>query len=237
MWEKMIQRAILARNPDDPIDYVQKVVKPIAIAKAFSSLKECENKCNGCLSDRLQLRDNIYADIMVINESIDEYQKDQEVIYPLEGALGDNYFNKFLEHFKLSREDFFIVNLVNCFTHKSVNGEQIFRIPTKTEINNCKPYLKKIIRAIQPKLIILFGSSALHTFVNKSISEYHGKLFKIDGIPAIGTYHPSYFDRAANVRSESEIETLKDEFVEDLIKGLMHYGKENNKKTINIERG
>lgn len=65
-----------------------------------------------------------------------------------------------------------------------------------TEVKACHPYIEAPIQHIQPKLLILTGSSAMKGLLGISapITKVHGTLMNIPypGIKAIAVFHPSY---------------------------------------------
>jgi len=66
-------------------------------------------------------------------------------------------------------------------------------MPTCEERENCFPYLLKQIEIINPKIIILLGSTALKQFTdsNARITKMRGQWIKWNNYLAMPTYHPS----------------------------------------------
>ncbi len=71
------------------------------------------------------------------------------------------------------------------------------RTPSKREIAIHIPWLYQQIKAIEPMIIILIGSSALHAILgtNYKITEARGKWHKWKGISVMPIFHPSYILR------------------------------------------
>lgn len=77
------------------------------------------------------------------------------------------------------------------------------RRPTNEELNICKPFVEKHIALINPKLIVLVGSTASHALfgdlgpVTKQRQRifYYTNQYLDKKIPAVVTFHPSYLLR------------------------------------------
>ena len=65
-----------------------------------------------------------------------------------------NFLDKMLESIKLNRKNVYISNVVNFRPPQN-------RKPTDIEINRYLPFLKKHIEIINPKILLLLGSTAL----------------------------------------------------------------------------
>ncbi len=84
------------------------------------------------------------------------------------------------------------------------------RLPTKEEIEFCKPFLERQIQIIKPSYILLLGNIASSALLGVSdISSNHGKIIKKEGIAFLLTFHP-----AAAIRSK----TVKEEMQKDIKK-------------------
>ena len=96
----------------------------------------------------------------------------------------------------LQREDVFITNTV--FWRPPGN-----RRPTPQEIKTCRPFVEKIISIVKPKLIILVGSTAVESMLDKKVpmSELRNKTFSYNNeyldkpINTAVIFHPSYLLR------------------------------------------
>lgn len=91
----------------------------------------------------------------------------------------------------IRREDILISNIV--FWRPPGN-----RNPSQEEITLCLPYVYRLIKLVQPKVIMLLGSIAVHALLENKlpISKQRGKLNLLCGITTISTYHPAYLLRA-----------------------------------------
>lgn len=122
------------------------------------------------------------AKLMLIGEApgIEEDKQGR----PFVGRAG-KILDDALRFANLDRKDLFITSVVKC---KPPNN----RIPTLEERKACKPYLKRQIDAIKPKIICLLGNIALQTFFKKAhISKLRGKAIKRGNCIYFCTYHPA----------------------------------------------
>jgi DNA polymerase len=91
---------------------------------------------------------------------------------------------------KFKREDVYIANIVKCRPPGN-------RDPEQDEIDTCLPFLKSQIRAIQPDVIVTLGRIAAKTLLNTNdpLNVIRGRIYDVEGIPLIPTYHPSFLLR------------------------------------------
>ena len=110
---------------------------------------------------------NMNSKIMLIGEGPGA-QEDLEVL-PFVGRAG-KLLDKMLASINLDREKVYISNVVNYRPPKN-------RKPTEEEIKRYYPFLKSHIEIINPKIILLLGSTALNAIVGKEnvISKMRGK--------------------------------------------------------------
>lgn len=161
-----------------------------------SLLDKLYSKCKNCAScDLHKTRNNIVfadgspetASIILIGEAPGENEDLQGI--PFVGRAG-KLLNDYLQEAGLSREnDLYIINIVKC---RPPNN----RVPTKQEKATCKPHLIEQILTINPKLILLCGSTAMSEFLDEGkITDTHGKIFDIEisnkSYKAMPILHPS----------------------------------------------
>jgi DNA polymerase len=82
-------------------------------------------------------------------------------------------------------------------------------VPEESEIEACRDYLRRQIEIINPKIILLLGSTALKAVIGeKSITKVRGEEIEIDGIIYLPTFHP-----AAVLRDESnKLPQIREDF-------------------------
>ena len=165
-----------------------------------ASIKNCQ-KCKLCNG-----RNNIVfgvgnknADIMFIGEGpgADEDRLGE----PFVGKAGQ-LMNKAFAGIGIKREDVYIANIVKCRPPQN-------RVPEKDEALACMDYLRNQVKLVDPKIIVLLGSTALKNILgdDHSITRERGNWIKSGDILYMPTWHP-----AALLRDE----TKKIQFWKDL---------------------
>ena len=120
-------------------------------------------------------------------------QKEDELGKPFVGDAG-NLLNKMLNAIKIERKKVYITNVVN---YRPPNN----RKPEISEINRYSKFLKEHISIIDPKILILMGSTAMEAILgnNKRISQERGRwkevIIKHKNYKTIITFHPAYLLR------------------------------------------
>ena len=114
-------------------------------------------------------------------------------IHPFVGRAG-KLLDKMLNAIKLDRKKVYISNVVNY-------RPPLNRRPTEDEIERYFPYLKSHIEIINPKILVLLGSTALNTLIGNEevISKARGKWIRkeIGTITPwiIASFHPAFLMR------------------------------------------
>ncbi|MFC2118000.1 uracil-DNA glycosylase [Bacteroidota bacterium] len=136
---------------------------------------------------------NPYAEIFVIGEGPGHDEDIQG--RPFVGRSGQ-LLRKIFEVCGFSYEEhLFIGNIVKC---RPPNN----RVPSPAEKDKCLPYLLKQISMINPKILIILGSTALNTLVDPEarISRVRGKWIRWRNFYVMPTYHPSALLRNSNLK-------------------------------------
>ena len=161
----------------------------INLKNSISNIKNCELKNN---STNIVFADgNPKSKIMLIGEAPGS-NEDQEGL-PFVGRAGA-LLDKMLASINLDRKNVYITNVINYRPPEN-------RSPTEDEVVKYLPYLKKHIEIIDPKIVVLLGSSAMNALIGKGkvISEVRGKwIEKIIGkckTSIIVTFHPAFLMR------------------------------------------
>ena len=89
-----------------------------------------------------------------------------------------------------TNRDCYISNIVKC---RPPNN----RKPQKEEIESCSTWLDQQINLINPKIIVLAGSTAVESYlkIKEPISKIRGKWIERDGRKVMPIFHPSYLLR------------------------------------------
>ncbi len=166
----------------------------------ISKIKNCklkENASNLVFSDG-----NPNSKIMIIGEGPGA-NEDKEGL-PFVGRAGQ-LLDKMLNAINLSRDNVYITNVVNYRPPEN-------RKPTEQEVVRYLPFLKSHISIINPKIILLLGSTAMNALLNNTdvISKMRGKWYEIEvnnlKINFIVSFHPAYLLRQPDQKKFSWID-------------------------------
>ena len=167
-------------------DKAQKLEK---LKKSISSIKNCELKKSA--TNIVFADGNPKAKIMFIGEGPGS-NEDQEGL-PFVGRAGA-LLDKMLASIDLNRKNVYITNVVNYRPPEN-------RRPTEEEIAKYLPYLKKHIEIINPKILVLLGSTALNALIGNEIviskarGQWIEKQFGECKTSVIITFHPAFLMR------------------------------------------
>jgi uracil-DNA glycosylase family 4 len=166
----------------------------------IDNIKNCELKKS---STNIVFSDgNPNAKIMIIGEGPGA-NEDLEGV-PFIGRTGE-LLDKMLLSINLDRDNVYITNVVNYRPPEN-------RGPTEEEIIRYLPYLTKHIEIIDPKILILLGSTALNTIIGSDqiISDVRGKWIekKIGKCKTsiIASFHPAFLMRQPDQKAMSWID-------------------------------
>ena len=182
---------------EDKISALKKLKKDLA------NIENCELKKG---ASKLVFSDgNQNSKIMIVGEG--PGQKEDELGKPFVGDAG-MLLNKMLQAINLVRENVYITNVVN---YRPPNN----RKPEPAEITRYSGYLKNHISIIDPKILILMGSTAMESLFGSKI-----KISKERGIwkeiiinnktyLTMITFHPAYLLRQAEQKKYSWLDLKK----------------------------
>ena len=159
------------------------------LKKQINSIENCNLKNN---SQNLVLGDgNMNSPLMLIGEA-PGIEEDRSGM-PFKGEIGE-LLNKMLLAIKIKRENIYCSYAINFRPPED-------RKPTSIEIKRYSVFLKEHISIINPRIVILMGSSAMEavTGINTKISSERGKwkevILKNKTYPIMITFNPSYLIR------------------------------------------
>ena len=166
-----------------------KLEKLNKLKKKMQFIRNCDLKKN---ATNLVFGDgNINSKIMIIGEGPGA-QEDAEG-KPFVGRAG-KLLDKMLAAIQLNRTKVYISNVVNYRPPSN-------RKPTEVEIERYLPYLKSHIEIINPKILMLLGSTALNTLIGNQvvISKARGQWIQKEiGLAKpwiIASFHPAFLMR------------------------------------------
>ena len=185
---KPINRFNIIENSNDN-DQTNKAELLEKLKKQINSIENCNLKDN---SQNLILGDgNINSSIMLIGEA--PGAEEDKASTTFKGEVGE-LLNKMLLAIEIKRQNIYCSYAVNFRPPED-------RKPTTQAIRRYSVFLKEHISIIDPKIIILMGSSAMEavTGINTKISSERGKwgetILKNKSYPLMISYNPSYLIR------------------------------------------
>ena len=180
--------------------------KPIIenISKNLENLKSKILNINNCdlkkNAKQIVFNDgNFNSSIMIVGEG--PGQKEDEVGKPFVGDAGQ-LLNKMLSAINIKRESIYITNVVN---YRPPNN----RKPETAEINRYSEFLREHISIIDPKILILMGSTAMEALfgskikISKERGTWKELIINNKTFLTMITFHPAYLLRQADQKKYS----------------------------------
>lgn len=108
---------------------------------------------------------------------------------PFVGRAGQ-LLTDIIKAMKFSREQVYIANVIKCRPPENRN-------PELDELDACRPYIRRQIELIRPRVIVTLGRFALQSTLERSvaISSMRGEWVPFGNIRLMPTYHPAYLLR------------------------------------------
>jgi uracil-DNA glycosylase family 4 len=137
---------------------------------------------------------NPSADLMFIGEAPGRDEDLQGE--PFVGRAG-HLLTDIIKAMKLTRNDVYIANVIKCRPPENRN-------PEPDELEACRPYIRRQVEIIQPKVIVTLGRFALQSLTGKDygISSARGKWLEYEGVKVMPTYHPAYLLRTPGAKKD-----------------------------------
>ena len=148
---------------------------------------------------------NLQSKIMIVGEG--PVQKEDLIGKPFVGDAGE-LLNKMLKAINLKRESIYITNVVNF---RPPNN----RKPEPSEINRYSHFLKEHIAIIDPKILVLMGSTAMEAIfgskikISKERGSWKETIINNKTYLSMITFHPAYLLRQADQKKYSWIDLKK----------------------------
>jgi len=137
---------------------------------------------------------NPHADLMFVGEApgADEDKQGE----PFVGRAGQ-LLTDIIKAMKLTRDDVYIANVIKCRPPGNRN-------PEPEEIEACRPFIRRQIELIKPKVIVTLGKFALQSLLERSysITAARGNWLEYNGIKVMPTFHPAYLLRTPGAKKE-----------------------------------
>ena len=184
--------------------------------RLFSQLVSEAASCTRCpaMCDRTAvlstLNGTLAARVMFVGEAPGRKGADRTHV-PFSGDQSGKNFDRFIASIGLARDDIFITSAALC-NPRTDSGAN--RKPTKGEVANCSPFLRRAIEIIDPRVVVTLGSVALEALKNiewheLSLRESSGRIHDWDGRLLVPIYHPSPQVLASHRREAAQLEDYK----------------------------
>jgi len=165
----------------------------------LAELEEIVTACEKCRLSKSRTQvvygvGNPNADLMFIGEAPG---RDEDIQgEPFVGRAGQ-LLTDIIKAMKLTRDDVYIANVIKCRPPDNRN-------PELDELESCRPYIRRQVEIIQPRVIVTLGRFALQSLTEKSyaISSVRGQWLEYNGIKVMPTYHPAYLLRTPSAKKE-----------------------------------
>ncbi|HUP63137.1 MAG TPA: uracil-DNA glycosylase [Thermoanaerobaculia bacterium] len=134
------------------------------------------------------------ADLMFIGEAPG---RDEDIQgEPFVGRAGQ-LLTDIIKAMKLTRDDVYIANVIKCRPPENRN-------PEPDELDACRPFIRRQVELIQPRVIVTLGRFALQSLTEKGygISTVRGTWLEYNGVKVMPTYHPAYLLRNPAAKKE-----------------------------------
>jgi DNA polymerase len=175
---------------------------PVEIVAEADVLAPLRAEALGCTRCRLAgTRTNVVfgvgdpnADLMFIGEAPgkDEDLKGE----PFVGRAGQ-LLTDIIKAMKLTREQVYIANVIKCRPPENRN-------PEPDELEQCRPFIRRQIEMIRPRVIVTLGRFALQSLTGQghAVSAARGQWLEYEGIRVMPTYHPAYLLRNPSAKKD-----------------------------------
>lgn len=170
--------------------------EPVAVADgdltALDALRALAHDCTKC--GLAKGRTNVVfgvgnpnADLMFIGEAPGHDEDMQGE--PFVGRAG-KLLTDIIKAMNLTREQVYIANVIKCRPPENRN-------PEPDELDACRPFIRRQVELIRPKVIVTLGRFGLQSLTEKaySISSVRGQWLEYNGVKLMPTYHPAYLLR------------------------------------------
>ena len=170
------------------------------LAAVREELGDCE-RCKLCETRQTIVfgSGNADADLVFVGEGPGADEDAQGL--PFVGRAGKKLTEIIEKGMLLDREkDTYICNIVKCRPPGN-------RDPEKDEVEACKPFLIKQLKAIRPKVIVALGKPAASTLLGRTvpITKERGTWHEFEGMKLMLTYHPAYLLRAYTLENRRAV--------------------------------
>lgn len=184
---------------DNPLESARVLLAPYNMQKLNSNVSAC-NLCDNNCKKNFSIG-NPNADILIISDYATDIQE------------YNNLFKEILAYSTVDKNNLFITQAVNCICKRNDGNN---RLPSYTELKNCKQYTDFAIEFVKPKVIISMGATALNQFTpdHVNILENIDKTTYYKGIFTLITYS------VRDIFNFSKINEPTEDKIDEIIKTL-----------------
>ncbi|HKD21934.1 MAG TPA: UdgX family uracil-DNA binding protein [Rhizomicrobium sp.] len=152
-----------------------------------------------------------HAPLMLVGEQPGD--KEDLTGKPFVGPAG-RLLDRALEDARIERKKTYVTNAVKHFKFVRHGKIRLHQRPDASEIAACNQWLVHERSAVEPRLIVAMGATAVRGVFGKTmvIGRNRGRVIDLEGAKALITVHPSYILRLNGEDKEREYQA----FVDDL---------------------
>ena len=190
------------RVKNEPLT-LNKAEELIKLKERVQNIENCELKNHG---SKIVFADgNNDSPIMIVGEG--PGQKEDELGKPFVGDSG-MLLNKMLTAININRKNVYVTNVVNF---RPPND----RKPDSNEIKKYSNFLKNHISIIDPKILVIMGSTAMEALfgtkikISKERGDWKELIINNKTYLAMITFHPAYLLRQADQKKYSWVDLKK----------------------------
>lgn len=138
---------------------------------------------------------NFNADLMFVGEAPGADEDEQG--FPFVGRAGQLLTDIIEKGLQIPRKDVFIGNINRCRPPGN-------RAPEQDESVACKPFLKREIAVVRPRVIVVLGATAAQNLLETKtpIGKLRGQFHDYLGTKVMPTFHPAYLLRDPHKKRE-----------------------------------
>src|SRR5437879_3715116 len=191
---------------------------PVPDTSSLNEVREAARDCTACHLYK-RATQTVFgegpkrAPIMLVGEQPGDYE--DVAGKPFVGPAG-KILNRALEDAGINRDEVYVTNAVKHFKWEPRGKRRIHQKPSARDIAACRPWLEAELRLVEPKLVVVLGSTAGQTIFGPSfrVMKERGKVLssRLAG-KVVATVHPSSLLRQPD---EASREREYKNFVADL---------------------
>src|SRR5438128_6664726 len=191
---------------------------PVPDTSSLNEVREAARECTACPLYK-KATQTVFgegpkkATIMLVGEQPGDYE--DVAGKPFVGPAG-KILDRALEEAGINRDEVYVTNAVKHFKWEPRGKRRIHQKPSARDIAACRPWLEAELRLVEPKLVVVLGSTAGQTIFGPTfrVMKQRGKLLSSKlASRVIATVHPSSLLRQPD---EASREREHKNFVSDL---------------------